>query len=76
MDVRFWGVRGSVAVSGEGYRETGGNTSCLEVRLGERQPIQLTTTASFDAATPKATAETVDVLPAAMVQLVAATARR
>jgi phosphoribosyl 1,2-cyclic phosphodiesterase len=31
MKVRFWGVRGSVAVSGERYKRTGGNTSCVEV---------------------------------------------
>lgn len=31
MQVTFWGVRGSIAVSGAGYREVGGNTSCVEV---------------------------------------------
>lgn len=31
MKVRFWGTRGSIAVSGEQYRGTGGNTSCVEV---------------------------------------------
>jgi phosphoribosyl 1,2-cyclic phosphodiesterase len=31
MDVRFWGVRGSVASSGAGVARIGGNTSCLEV---------------------------------------------
>jgi len=31
MKVRFWGVRGSCAVSGPRYRSTGGNTSCVEV---------------------------------------------
>ena len=31
MDVRFWGVRGSVAVSGHAFGATGGNTSCVEV---------------------------------------------
>jgi len=37
MDVRFWGVRGSIAVSGEQYVQTGGNTSCVEVTHdGER----------------------------------------
>ncbi len=34
MQVRFWGVRGSVAVSGTPYIHTGGNTTCLEVRHG------------------------------------------
>lgn len=31
MKIRFWGVRGSIAVSGPRYVHTGGNTSCLEV---------------------------------------------
>ena len=31
MKVRFWGVRGSCAVSGAQYAKTGGNTSCVEV---------------------------------------------
>lgn len=31
MEVRFWGVRGSVAVSGAHAARIGGNTSCLEV---------------------------------------------
>ena len=31
MDVRFWGVRGSVASSGSQVARIGGNTSCLEV---------------------------------------------
>jgi phosphoribosyl 1,2-cyclic phosphodiesterase len=37
MEIRFWGVRGSIAVSGAGYTRAGGNTSCVEVRAaGER----------------------------------------
>ena len=35
MYVRFWGVRGSIPVSGPGYVHYGGNTSCVEVRCGE-----------------------------------------
>lgn len=31
MEVRFWGVRGSVAVSGSRFAQTGGNTTCVEV---------------------------------------------
>jgi phosphoribosyl 1,2-cyclic phosphodiesterase len=31
MHVRFWGVRGSIGVSGSRYVRTGGNTSCVEV---------------------------------------------
>ena len=37
MRVRFWGVRGSIAVSGGEFLRTGGNTTCLEVEHeGER----------------------------------------
>jgi phosphoribosyl 1,2-cyclic phosphodiesterase len=31
MDVRFWGGRGSVAVSGPSFAGTGGNTTCVEL---------------------------------------------
>ena len=34
--VRFWGVRGSIACSGPRTVRYGGNTSCIEVRCGER----------------------------------------
>ena len=33
--MRFWGVRGSIACSGDRFSRYGGNTSCLEVRCGE-----------------------------------------
>lgn len=37
MNIRFWGVRGSVAVSGPHVAKVGGNTSCIEVTSqGER----------------------------------------
>jgi phosphoribosyl 1,2-cyclic phosphodiesterase len=37
MELRFWGVRGSVATSGSQVARIGGNTSCLEVTSqGER----------------------------------------
>lgn len=39
MDVRFWGVRGSVAVSGSQMARIGGNTSCLELTSGEHRLI-------------------------------------
>ena len=42
--VRFWGVRGSIACSGPGTVRYGGNTSCLEIRCGDRSII-------FDAGT-------------------------
>jgi len=32
--VRFWGVRGSVAVSGPQFQRYGGNTICIEMRCG------------------------------------------
>jgi phosphoribosyl 1,2-cyclic phosphodiesterase len=36
FSLRFWGVRGSIACSGPRTVRYGGNTSCLEVRCGER----------------------------------------
>ena len=44
FSVRFWGVRGSIACPGEKTMRYGGNTSCVEVRCGERLLI-------FDAGT-------------------------
>ena len=34
MQLRFWGVRGSVPTPGPGTVRYGGNTSCVEVRVG------------------------------------------
>jgi phosphoribosyl 1,2-cyclic phosphodiesterase len=31
METRFWGVRGSIAVSGQRYERVGGNTTCVEI---------------------------------------------
>lgn len=36
MQIRFWGVRGSIASPGESTAKVGGNTSCVEVRCGDR----------------------------------------
>ncbi len=36
MKVRFWGVRGTIACGGRETVRYGGNTSCVEVRCGER----------------------------------------
>ena len=36
LTVRFWGVRGSVACPGPETLRYGGNTSCIEVRCGEK----------------------------------------
>jgi phosphoribosyl 1,2-cyclic phosphodiesterase len=35
MQVRFWGVRGSIACPGPNTVRYGGNTSCVELRCGE-----------------------------------------
>ncbi len=37
--VRFWGVRGSIACPGPDTVRYGGNTSCVEIRCGERRLI-------------------------------------
>jgi phosphoribosyl 1,2-cyclic phosphodiesterase len=37
MKVRFWGVRGSLPTPGRRTVRYGGNTSCVEIRLGERR---------------------------------------
>lgn len=37
--LRFWGVRGSLPVSGPNTLRYGGNTACIEVRAGERTLI-------------------------------------
>lgn len=42
--VKFWGVRGTVPCPGAGTLRYGGNTSCIEVRCGDRRLI-------FDAGT-------------------------
>jgi phosphoribosyl 1,2-cyclic phosphodiesterase len=39
MKVRFWGVRGSLPTPGRKTVRYGGNTSCVEVRLGERRVL-------------------------------------
>ncbi|MHB8875339.1 MAG: MBL fold metallo-hydrolase [Myxococcaceae bacterium] len=39
MEVRFWGVRGSVAASGSQVARIGGNTSCVEVTSGGHRLI-------------------------------------
>lgn len=39
MEITFWGVRGSIAVSGAGFARTGGNTTCVEVAHGRDRVI-------------------------------------
>jgi phosphoribosyl 1,2-cyclic phosphodiesterase len=36
FQVKFWGVRGSIAAPGPDFNKYGGNTSCVEVRCGDR----------------------------------------
>ncbi len=36
MKIRFWGVRGSIATPSPRHIAFGGNTSCIEVRIGDR----------------------------------------
>lgn len=36
LQVRFWGVRGSMSASGPEYAEFGGHTACVEIRCGRR----------------------------------------
>ncbi len=39
MDIRFWGVRGSIASPGPETASVGGNTSCVEVRCGDKRVV-------------------------------------
>ena len=39
FQVKFWGVRGSIPVSGPEFDRYGGNTSCIEIRCGEHRMI-------------------------------------
>jgi phosphoribosyl 1,2-cyclic phosphodiesterase len=39
FNIRFWGVRGSIPSPGPETAEVGGNTSCVEVTLGEHRII-------------------------------------
>ncbi len=39
MEIRFWGVRGSIASPGPETARVGGNTSCVEVRCGAQRIV-------------------------------------
>lgn len=39
MSLRFWGVRGSIPSPGPSTRKYGGNTPCLEMRIGEKERL-------------------------------------
>lgn len=36
INVRFWGTRGSFPIPGHAFEQFGGNTACVEIRLGDR----------------------------------------
>jgi len=39
MNIKFWGARGSIPVSGKNYLKYGGSTTCLEVRSKKKDLI-------------------------------------
>src|SRR5437588_4202832 len=39
MEIRFWGVRGSIASPGPETASVGGNTSCVEVMCGAQRIV-------------------------------------
>ena len=39
MNLKFWGVRGSIPTPGIEYAKYGGNTSCVELSIGDRMII-------------------------------------
>jgi phosphoribosyl 1,2-cyclic phosphodiesterase len=39
MTVTFWGVRGSIPTPGRATARYGGNTSCVEVRIGDERIV-------------------------------------
>src|SRR6187551_716715 len=39
LELKFWGVRGSIPVSGPEFERYGGNTSCIQIRCGEHRMI-------------------------------------
>jgi phosphoribosyl 1,2-cyclic phosphodiesterase len=41
MKLKFWGVRGSIPVPGDGTIRTGGNTTCIELRTDDNDLIIL-----------------------------------
>jgi len=39
LKVKFWGVRGSIACPSANHIKYGGNTSCLEIKVGDRRLV-------------------------------------
>ena len=39
MEVKFYGVRGSISVSGKEYTEFGGNTTCFQIMATQSRRI-------------------------------------
>ena len=52
FQVKFWGVRGSIPVSGPEFDRYGGNTSCIEIRCGEYRLLFDAGVTFFDHPTP------------------------
>ena len=39
LSIKFYGVRGSISVSGDEYREFGGNTTCIQIMVSDTNRI-------------------------------------
>ncbi len=39
LSIKFYGVRGSISVSGDEYREFGGNTTCIQIMVSDTSRI-------------------------------------
>ena len=52
MDITFWGIRGSIAVSGPDFARFGGNTTCIEVAHDGETDGETDTLTTADAGEP------------------------
>lgn len=43
MKIRFWGVRGSIPCPGPSTQKYGGNSACIELRVGEDERLIIMT---------------------------------
>jgi phosphoribosyl 1,2-cyclic phosphodiesterase len=41
IQIRFWGVRGSIPCPGAEYAKYGGNTACIELRFGQNKKLMI-----------------------------------
>ena len=39
LSIKFYGVRGSISVSGDEYREFGGNTTCIQIMASDTKKV-------------------------------------